>query len=181
MDAKKYDLINKILLTTFENIKKNLGKKEQIFLKLKTAHSNIKENHPESQTPEGLRENLTLLISILDNKLIKITEKALNGLDQIISTGQLDIQILQEKVTLILENLFSKSNMGDDNINYKILNLCLVLYTNKNLKIHGMNLINLIKICLNVFLLTKNSNCQNAAKSTLVQILDFYKLLQCEK
>lgn len=172
MDAKKFDVLNKIFLTTFDNVKKNLGKKEPLYLKLKTAYTNIKENHPDSQTNEGIRENLNLLISILENKLVKITEKALNGLDQIISTGQLEIKILQEKVPSILENLFSKSNMGDDNINYKILNLCLVLYTNKNLKINGMSLINLIKICLNVFLLTKNSNCQNAAKSTLIQILD---------
>jgi len=172
MDAKKYDILNKIFIATFDNVKKNLGKKEPLYLKLKTAYTNIKENHPESQTSEGIKENLNLLISILENNLVKITEKALNGLDQIISTGQLEIKILQEKVQLILENLFSKSNMGDDNLNYKILNLCLVLYTNKNIKINGMSLINLIKICLNVFLLTKNSNCQNAAKSTLIQILD---------
>jgi hypothetical protein len=172
MDAKKYDFLNKIFMSTFENVKKNLGKKEPLYIKLKTAYSNIKDNHPDSQTFEGINENLNLLISILENKIVKITEKALNGLDQIISTGQLEIKILQEKVHLILENLFSKSNMGDDNLNYKILNLCLVLYTNKNLKINGMSLINLIKICLNVFLLTKNANCQNAAKSTLIQILD---------
>jgi hypothetical protein len=172
MDAKKYDFLNRIFMSTFENVKKNLGKKEPLYLKLKTAYSNIKENHPDSQTSEGINENLNVLISIFENKIVKITEKALNGLDQIISTGQLEIKILQEKVHLILENLFSKSNMGDDNLNYKILNLCLILYTNKNLKINGMSIINLIKICLNVFLLTKNANCQNAAKSTLIQILD---------
>ncbi len=172
MDAKKTDVLNKIFLTTLENIKKCLNKKDTYYNKVKTAFSNIKENHPDSQTNEGIKNNLTLIISTLDTRIIKIIEKVLSTLDQIISLDVIDYKILQEKVPSILENLFAKSNIGDDNINYKILNLCLIIYSNKNIKINGMNLINLIKICLNVFLLTKNSNCQNASKSTLIQVID---------
>jgi len=172
MDAKKTDVLNKILITTFENIKKNLNKKDPYYNKVKTAISNIKENHPDSQTNEGIKNNLTLMISTFETRIIKIIEKVLSTLDQIISMDIIDPKIIQEKVPSILENLFAKSNIGDDNINYKILNLCLIIYSNKNIKINGMNLINLIKICLNVFLLTKNNNCQNAAKSTLIQVID---------
>jgi len=172
MDAKKTDVLNKIFLNTFENIKKNLNKKDPYYNKVKTAFGNIKENHPDSQTNEGIKYNLTLMISTLETRIIKIIEKVLSTLDQIISLDVIDYKILQEKVPSILENLFAKSNIGDDNINYKILNLCLIMYSNKNIKINGMNLINLIKICLNVFLLTKNGNCQNASKSTLIQVID---------
>lgn len=172
MDAKKTDVLNKIFLNTFENIKKNLNKKDPYYNKVKTAFGNIKENHPDSQTNEGIKYNLILMISTLETRIIKIIEKVLSTLDQIISLDVIDYKILQEKVPSILENLFAKSNIGDDNINYKILNLCLIMYSNKNIKINGMNLINLIKICLNVFLLTKNSNCQNASKSTLIQVID---------
>lgn len=172
MDAKKTDVLNKIFLNSFENIKKNLNKKDPYYNKVKTAFGNIKENHPDSQTNEGIKFNLTLLISTLETRIIKIIEKVLSTLEQIISLDVIDYKILQEKVSSILENLFAKSNIGDDNINYKILNLCLIMYSNKNIKINGMNLINLIKICLNVFLLTKNNNCQTASKSTLIQVID---------
>jgi hypothetical protein len=172
MDAKKTDVLNKIFLNSFENIKKNLNKKDPYYNKVKTAFGNIKENHPDSQTNEGIKYNLTLMISTLETRIIKIIEKVLSTLDQMISLDVIDYKIIQEKVPSILENLFAKSNIGDDNINYKILNLCLIMYSNKNIKINGMNLINLIKICLNVFLLTKNSNCQNASKSTLIQVID---------
>jgi len=170
---KRIENLYKLYLSAFDTFKRNASKKDKYQKELKECYNLLKDSSVTFSEPENLKSFSDIFIYALDSNNLKIVEKALLTLDTMISHELIDSKILREMVKTILNQFYAKSMLYDDNINYKILNLCIILYTSKLVNIYGVNLINIFKVCLNIFLSSKNQNCQNMAKLTLIQLVDY--------
>ena len=170
MENKKEILI-KNLKFYFEILNKLFTKKDKFYSEFRVFYSKIKQNELTDIDTKSLTE---MILMSLETNNLRIFEKCVSFIESLMSHELLDPKIFPNIVTQLLNHLFDKSSQNDDNVNYKILNLCLVLYTNKKFVVNGANILLIVRICLFIFLTSLNPTCQNIAKITLIQILDYF-------
>ncbi len=94
MDNKKYEILQKNLLTCFENIKNKIGKKDKYYSELKDSYNMLKEFFKKNEQSDLIIQKYTkfLLMSLETNNL-KILEKSIVCIETLISYEILDQKI----------------------------------------------------------------------------------------
>ena len=170
------DLLIKHLKFNFEQIKAIISQKDIRYADFKIICTRIKESN--EFTNDDIKYFIEIIVNFMENKNLKIFEKCISCIEKIISLNLFEFNYFPNFTINVLNNLLDKSSQNNDAANFKILNLCLVLYTNRQFNPKGSNFQLIIRICLFIILTSTNPSCQNIAKITLIQIMDYF-LVNC--
>ena len=193
----KSEKIFSLFYSFLNTIKKTLNKKEPYFDLFNQTHLEIEsilkdkqsinpkkdngrsENSELNYYPRIIKSLCDLLFQILEvnQKQSKIVDTCLSLIEEIIIKSLLEHQLdslvyLSEKICSLIFCL-SSIHYDDDKIVFKLLNICLELTKRKRLlNIFSYKLIELIRVCLNINVITKKQKTSNLAKIVTYKIVD---------
>src|SRR4051812_26263488 len=119
MDNKKNEILQKNLLSCFENIKNKIGKKDKYYSELKDSYTMLKDLQKKNEPAELIIQKFTkFLLMSLETSNFKILEKSILCIETLISYEILDPKIYPDLLKNLIDLMFEKSTLSDDNINY---------------------------------------------------------------
>lgn len=171
---EKTEILNQLYISAFESFKKYGPRKDKKNQEIKEACILLKDPATNFSTYSQIKKYSLLFAQPFENIPLKNFEKILSITEEIIMNTLVDSSILQEMVELILNYLYKFSNLNDDFINIKILNLCYLIYSCDPISsIHYKNMKKIVIIALNIFISSVNIQCQASAHATLSNIIDY--------
>lgn len=171
--ARKNEILNQLYINAFEFFKKNSSRKDKKNQEIKEACILLKDPQNFS-SPSQIKKYSLLFAQPLENINLKILEKILLVLEEVIMNNLVDNDILYEMIEIILQYLSKFSNLNDDYINIKILNICYLIYSCDSIaQIHIKTMKKIVTLTLHIFISSENIQCQASAHATLSNIIDY--------
>ena len=174
LSITKNEIIYSLYISSFEQIKKYLDKKDSDFPTIQKCCDNLNQSKNILTEDNNLEKYSLILINILDNSSIKIFEIIIKLFEEVLKNNLIDDIILQK----IIPKLLNKINnyLENKEINYKLYQKILaineMIYNNKNIFIHNNNLKTILEICIKISNKDKeNNNNKPITYQTLISII----------
>ena len=158
----KNEIIYSLLISSFEQIKKNLDKTDKNYITIQTVCDNLNQSKKIITEGNNLEKYSLILVQTLDdykctNKILEIIIKAY---EEIINDNLVDEIILQKITPVLLNNInrYLKQNEINNKLSQKILVICESIYNNETLFIHHNNFKTILEICINISSNEKENN-----------------------
>ncbi len=169
---KKIEYLAKLYLSAFEIFKKGISKKDRKYEEIKNAYNALKDAPKNFTSYTEIRNYSLLLVQPYEQPCpIKIIDKILITVEEIIRKTLVDQSIMQEMVSKLLFHFTKIANYPDDTIKFKIINMCLLIYQCELLSIHSSSLKNIFKTCLIIYI-SAGMQTKFRVKEILSQIVD---------
>lgn len=136
--------------------------------------------HDSGDTDLSLAESESILIPLISacsSNSLKIAEAALDCVQKLIShnllRGEADPAAgpAARLLSNLIESVCKCHALGDDAVELLVLKTLLSAVTSSSLRIHGDCLLQIVRTCYDLYLLSKNPVNQTTARATLIQIL----------
>ncbi|KAL0309160.1 UNVERIFIED_CONTAM: Brefeldin A-inhibited guanine nucleotide-exchange protein 2 [Sesamum radiatum] len=120
---------------------------------------------------------LSPLINALSANYVRVAEPALDAVQKLIAHGYLhgEADSSDGPASKILSRLIDSTckchDLGDENVELLVIKTLLTAVTSCALRIHGDCLLQVVKTCYHIYIISKNVVNQTTAKASLVQML----------
>ena len=174
LSITKNEIIYSLYISSFEQIKKNLDKKDNNFQTIQKVCDNLNQSKNILSEDNNLEKYSLILINILDNSSNKIFEIIIKLFEEAFKNNLIDDIVIQKIIPKILNKI--NNNLENKEFNYKlfqkILSINEMIYNHKNLFIHNNNLKTILEICIKISNKDKeNNNNKPIAYQTLISII----------
>ncbi|KAL0373565.1 UNVERIFIED_CONTAM: Brefeldin A-inhibited guanine nucleotide-exchange protein 2 [Sesamum radiatum] len=120
---------------------------------------------------------LSPLINALSANYVRVAEPALDAVQKLIAHGYLhgEADSSEGPASKLLSRLIDSTckchDLGDENVELLVIKTLLTAVTSCALRIHGDCLLQVVKTCYHIYIISKNVVNQTTAKASLVQML----------
>ena len=175
LSSEKVAKLYELLFNAFEFFKNNVPRKDKNAESLRKICEQLNKPKEYFSTISNIRLFSLFLIQPYEKCTNKVMEVILLNFEEIIKSKLLPTYILQEMSHILLRYIqqYFKENEIDFNVYNRILNCCVLIYTNNDLFIHNEDLKLILKICLRIYLTTRNKEkVQGIAQKAVHLILE---------
>ena len=171
LSITKNEIIYSLYISSFEQIKKNLDKKDNNYTIIQVSCDNLNQSKTILSKDNNLEKYSLILINIIDNSSNKIFEIILKLYEEVLQNNLIEDKILQKTIPILLSKI--NNYLENKDLNYKLIQKILsineMIYNNQNIFIHNNNFKTILEICIKL----SNKDKENNNKPIALQTLNF--------
>jgi len=165
LSITKNEIIYSLYISSFEQIKKNLDKKDKNFPTIQTVCDNLNQSKKILFQDNNLEKYSLILINYIDFSTNKNFEIILKLFTEILKNNLIDDITLQKIIPILLNKI--NNNIENKELNYKIFQKISIIiemvYNNPNIFIHN-NFKTILDICIKI----SNKDKENTNNKSIV-------------